>query len=59
MTTEQRLERFEELDRKLAELKAEVVGMVQRQEEMLDRGRKMLNDQRERTDEEDLDGDGA
>ena len=59
MTTEQRLERFEELDRKLTELMATVVGMVQRQEEMLDRGRKMLNDQRERTDEEDLDGDGG
>ena len=59
MTTEQRLERLEETDRKLAELKADVVGMVQRQEEMLDRGRKMLNDQRERTDEEDLDGDGG
>ena len=52
MTTEQRLERLEETNRKLTELTATVDGMVQHQREQLDRGRKMLDDQ-------DLDGDGA
>ena len=51
-TEEERRERFDELARKLAELKEDVDSMAQRQQEQLDRGRKMLDDQ-------DLDGDGG
>ena len=57
MTTEQeRRERFEETDRtltelnrKLAELKADTASIAQRQRVQIDRGRKMLDEAREDT----------
>ncbi len=51
MTTEQRLERFEETDRKLTELTADVIRMIQYQQEQLDQHQEILAHQQELLDE--------
>ncbi len=51
MTTEQRLERLEETDRKLTELTADVIRMIQYQQEHLDQHQEILAHQQELLDE--------
>ena len=51
MTTEQRLERLEETDRKLTELTADVIRMIQYQQEQLDQHQEILAHQQELLDE--------
>ena len=51
MTTEHRLERLEETDRKLTELTADVIRMIQYQQEQLDQHQEILAHQQELLDE--------
>ena len=47
MTTEERLTRLEETDRKLSELMVEVIGLVHRQDERLERQQEQIQLQQE------------
>ncbi|MDE2718636.1 MAG: hypothetical protein OXI33_16720 [Chloroflexota bacterium] len=51
MTTEQRLERLEETDRKLTELTADVIRMIQHQQEQLDQHQERIDHQQEQLEE--------
>ena len=51
MTTEERLDRLEETDRKLTELAADVVAILRHQQEQLDHHQERIDHQQEQLEE--------